>query len=139
MSRLDKWTKLTTKNRNLAIIHYDSKHALNGWKWLDEKEIVAYGGDNYQVGGDVVYLLKNGKFTNVFHDNHEVPFFDNSRFYKDKNGRVYLVYSEYLPRGETQPPRHVVKWVKEHGLTIKIEKEGWIMAGSTTFIIYYGE
>ena len=139
MSRLNKWTKLTTKNRNLAIIHYDSKHALNGWKWLDKKEIIAYNDGHYTVCGNIVYLLKNGKFSNCYHDNTRIPFFDNARFYKDKHGRVYLVFHLYLSYGEKETPQNIIEWVKENGLIIKQEKENWIARGATTFIIQYGE
>lgn len=134
-----KWKKLTSKNRNLAIVHYDSKYALNGWKWLDEKEIVAYNDESYIVCGDIPYLLKNGKFTNCYRDNSKIPFFDNARFYKDKHNRVYLVFHEYLPHGQTEPTENIVNWCKEHGLTIKRENENWVARGVTTFIIYYGE
>lgn len=104
------WIKLNGKELDKMISPENRAQKLNNLKWLIEKyNFVEYHG--YNSGYLIMDILTNGKFYNGIERKVKYgaedarlthPLIDHALFFRDKNGKVFLVSNPYLNNDEIE-------------------------------------
>lgn len=136
MTMLKRWKLIKNESKYVTIASDTESNFESAFKYFKDNNIIYYGIFGYYI--DLVYLFKTGKIKIIDSKSEETHFafmhsdLDHMRFYKSKDGKVFLVCHNY-DMGKTS--KRLIDWCYKHAFNLEKLKESWYHSSTSTYVI----